>query len=162
MYLVVILAACLFMNLHQMFEEYDYSACSTYDPLYPCKDDWIHKLSVANYGLKFDLRSTVTNSLFIVLLYILLAVFKNRLTSENKVIDIETDTAADFSVMVTYLPQNATRKDIQEFFEKEFKEVEVSDISMGFDVEHLLKLEHEKDKLHLQLVNMVDIFHQES
>ena len=95
-------------------------------------------------------------------MYLLLAVFKNRLTNENKVIDIETDTAADFSIMVTYLPRTATEQDIKTFFEKEFKDVEVSEISMGYDVQHLLKLEHEKEIIHQKLINMVSLFYQES
>ena len=160
-YLVIIMFACLFLNLHQMFEEYDYSACSSYDPLYPCKGDWIHKLSVANYGLKFDMRTVVgvadevTNSLFIVLMYVLLAVFKNRLNNENKIIDIESDTAADFSIMVTYLPKTAKREDIETFFEKKLK-VEVSQVSMAFDVGKLLKLEVDKEHLYGRLVNLVE------
>ena len=167
-YLVIIMFACLFLNLHQMFEEYDYSACSSYDPLYPCKGDWIHKLSVANYGLKFDMRTVVgvadevTNSLFIVLMYVLLAVFKNRLSNEHKVIDIETDTAADFSIMVTYLPKTAKREDIETFFKEEFEGVEIAEVSLGYDVEKLLKLEAERDKLQQKLVNMVISSNQES
>ena len=137
------------------------NACNGYDPLYPCKDDWIHRLSVANYGLTFDTRTVVgsrdqiTNCLFIVLMYLLLAVFKNRLSNEHKVIDIETDTAADFSIMVTYLPKTATESDIKTFFETEYLGVTVAEISMGYDVEALLKLEHEKDHLHQLLINMV-------
>lgn len=160
--------ACLFLNLHQMFEEWDYSACGGYDPLYPCKDDWIHKLSVANYGLTFDMRTVVaefdqvTNTLFIVLMYILLAIFKNRLSNEHKVIDIETDTAADFSIMVTYLPKTANENDIKTFFEKEFEGVEISEISLGYDVENLLKIEGERDKIQQKLVNMVKPNHAES
>ena len=89
------------------------------------------------------------------MLYLLLAIFKNRLSNENKVIDIESDTAADFSIMVTYLPKTATESDIKTFFETEFKDIEVNEISMGYDVEKLLKLEHEKDHLHQLLINMV-------
>ena len=85
----------------------------------------------------------------------MLAIFKSRMTSQNKIIDIESDTAADFSIMVTYLPKSATEADIRTFFEKEFEGVKVSEISMGYDVEKLLKLEHHKDILHQSLVNMV-------
>ena len=95
------------------------------------------------------------NTLFILLMYLLLAVYKNRLSNEHKIIDIETDTAADFSIMVTYLPKSATEADIRTFFEKEFEGVEVSEISVGYDVEKLIKLEHHKDIIQQSLVNMV-------
>ena len=149
-----------------MNEEFDKNACENYDPLYPCKDDWIHRLSVANYGLTFDTRTVVgsrdqiTNCLFIVLMYLLLAVFKNRLSNEHKVIDIETDTAADFSIMVTYLPKTATESDIKTFFETEFQGTEISEISLAYDVEELIKLEMQKETLHQKLINMVNFTHQ--
>ena len=51
------------MNLAKMFSDYDTNACDSYDAKNPCKKDWIHKFSVANYGLDFDLRATVDISL---------------------------------------------------------------------------------------------------
>ena len=88
------------------------------------------------------------------MLYGMLGIFTNRLRNEHKVIDIESDTAADFSIMVTYLPKTATEQDIKTFFETKF-EVECSQISMAYDVDRLLKLEAEKDALYHRLVNMV-------
>lgn len=76
----------------------------------------------------------------------MLFVFKNRLSNENKIIDIESDTAADFSIMVTYLPKTANENDIKTFFEKEFEGVEISEISLGYDVENLLKLREKETK----------------
>ena len=58
-YLVIILIVLFLLNLNKIYESNDANACSTYDPLYPCKDDWIHKLSVANYGPGFDTRAVV-------------------------------------------------------------------------------------------------------
>ena len=84
----------------------------------------------------------------------LLGVFKNRMTAQNKIIDIESDTAADFSIMVTYLPKTATEQDVKTFFETKF-EVECSHISMGYDVDDLMKLEKEKDDAQQMLINMV-------
>ena len=93
------------------------------------------------------------------LMYILLAVFKNRLSNEHKVIDIETDTAADFSIMVTYLPKTTTEADIRTFFESEFEGNVVEEVSMAYDVEKILQLESEKDRIHRQLVSMVILFY---
>lgn len=88
-------------------------------------------------------------------MYFMLAIFKNRLNNEQKVIDIETETASDFSIMATYLPRNADEEDIKSFFEKEYRGTEVSEISMGYDIEELLKLEKMKLDLHDRMVNMV-------
>jgi Cytosolic domain of 10TM putative phosphate transporter len=93
--------------------------------------------------------------IFLILCYFLLAVFKNRLVNEHKIIDIETDTASDFSVMVTYLPKSAQESDIKEFFETEFEGVSVKEISMAYDIGALNKMEKEKDVLHDKLVNKV-------
>ena len=93
--------------------------------------------------------------IFLILCYFLLAVFKNRLVNEHKVIDIETDTASDFSVMVTYLPKSAQESDIKEFFETEFEGVSVKEISMAYDIGALNKMEKDKDVLHDKLVNKV-------
>ena len=93
--------------------------------------------------------------IFLILSYFLLAVFKNRLVNEHKIIDIETDTASDFSVMVTYLPKSAQESDIKEFFETEFEGVSVKEISMAYDIGALNKMEKEKDVLHDKLVNKV-------
>ena len=93
--------------------------------------------------------------IFLILSYFLLAVFKNRLVNEHKIIDIETDTASDFSVIVTYLPKSAQESDIKEFFETEFEGVSVKEISMAYDIGALNKMEKEKDVLHDKLVNKV-------
>lgn len=58
-YIVLILALCFLLNLNKLFADYDHNACKTYDPKYPCKDDWIHNFSIANYGLNFDFRGVV-------------------------------------------------------------------------------------------------------
>ena len=93
--------------------------------------------------------------MFLILCYLLLAIFKNRLVNENKVVDIETDTASDFSIMVTYLPKSAQESDIKEFFELEFPGVDVKEISLGYDLGPLKQMENDKDLLHDKLVNMV-------
>ena len=93
--------------------------------------------------------------IFLIVLYLLLAVIKNRLTNESKVIDIETDTASDFSIMVTYIPKSAKESDIKEFIEKEFTGVCVKEVSMGYDIGTLKKMEKDRDVLHAKLVNMV-------
>ena len=85
----------------------------------------------------------------------LLANFKNRLVNKNKIIDIENDTASDFSIMVTYLPKSAQESDIKEFFELEFPGVDVKEISLGYDLGPLKQMEKLKDSLHDKLVNMV-------
>ena len=85
----------------------------------------------------------------------LLANFKNRLVNKNKIIDIENDTASDFSIMVTYLPKSAQESDIKEFFELEFPGVDVKEISLGYDLGHLKKMEKLKDSLHDKLVNII-------
>ena len=85
----------------------------------------------------------------------MLAIFKSRMTSQNKIIDIESDTAADFSIMVTYLPKSATEADIRTFFESEIKGVEISEVSFTYNIDTLITLEHEKDLLYQILVNMV-------
>ena len=56
---MILLIFLFLLNLSKMYESYDMNACLGYDPLYPCKDDWIHRLSVANYGKKFDSRAVV-------------------------------------------------------------------------------------------------------
>lgn len=86
----------------------------------------------------------------------MLAIFKNRLSNEHKVVDIETDTASDFSIMVTYLPKTATESEIREFFTNQFPGVKIADVSMAFNVEKYMKLEHEKELLHTKLVYMVE------
>ena len=48
-----------FLNLNKLFNDFDRNACETHDPKHPCKADWIHQFSVANYGLSFDMRATV-------------------------------------------------------------------------------------------------------
>ena len=89
-------------------------------------------------------------------IYILVAVFKNKLIVEHKIVDIETDTASDFSIMVTYLPKTATESEIREFFTNQFPGVKIADVSMAFNVEKYMKLEHEKELLHTKLVYMVE------
>ena len=92
-----------------------------------------------------------------IICYFLLAIFKNRLSNESKVIDIETDSASDFSLMVTYLPNDASESDIKEYFETKFPGVSVAEISMGYDIGILLKMEKAKDILYDKLVHMVDL-----
>ena len=59
-YLIIILIFAFIMNCNSLFENYDHNACLTYDPMFPCKDDWIHKTSVANYGRQYDTRGMVS------------------------------------------------------------------------------------------------------
>ena len=61
LYVILLLMVCFFMNLNKLFQDYDRNACEKYDPKHPCKADWIHQFSVANYGLDFDYRATVTD-----------------------------------------------------------------------------------------------------
>ena len=72
--------------------------------------------------------------------YVFAAFIKNRMSNQHKVIDIETDTVSDFSIMVTYLPKTARESEIKEFFEQQFPGVQVAQISMAYDIEKLTKL----------------------
>src|SRR3990167_5191612 len=62
------------------------------------------------------------------------------MSNQHKVIDIETDTVSDFSIMVTYLPKTAREPEIKEFFETQFPGVQVAQISLAYDIEKLSKL----------------------
>lgn len=92
---------------------------------------------------------------FIIMLYLLLGVFKSKLDNEHKVVDIETDTAADFSIMVTYLPKSATEDEIRHFFENHIPGVKVVRVSMGYDIEKLNHLIKEKKHAQNELVAIV-------
>lgn len=59
------------------------------------------------------------------------------MSNQHKVIDIETDTVSDFSIMVTYLPKTSREKDIKEFFETQFPGVQVAQVCLAYDVEAL-------------------------
>ena len=75
-------------------------------------------------------------------MYVLLAVFKKKLSVEATIGDIEQDTISDFSIMVTYLPKSATREEIKNFFQDNFK-VHVVKISLAYNVEELCHIEDE-------------------
>ena len=89
-------------------------------------------------------------------IYILVAVFKNKLIVEHKIVDIETDTASDFSIMVTYLPKTATESEIREFFTNQFPGVKIEKVSMGYEVTELMHLEKVKHDLQNKMVNIVN------
>ena len=72
--------------------------------------------------------------------YVFAAFVKNRMSNQHKVIDIETDTVSDFSIMVTYLPKTAREPEIKEFFETQFPGVQVAQISLAYDIERLSKI----------------------
>lgn len=88
----------------------------------------------------------IVNGVYLIALYILLAVYKNKLVVEDKIIDIETDTVADFSILVGYLPNTATAEEIKTFFEQQFG-VTVVKCSPAFKVDNLMKLEHHYGEL---------------
>ena len=92
---------------------------------------------------------------FICTLYVLLAVFKSRLNNEHKVVDIETDTAADFSIMVTYLPKKATEQQVRDFFEHHIPGVKIARVSMAYNIEKLHHLMKDKKLAEHHLINLV-------
>jgi hypothetical protein len=93
--------------------------------------------------------------IFIAMMYVLLAVFKSRLNNEHKVVDIETDTAADFTIMVTYLPKTATEQEVCEFFENHMPGVKVARVSLAYNIERLNHLLKEKKHAEQKLINHV-------
>ena len=72
--------------------------------------------------------------------YVYAAFIKNRMSNQHKVIDIETDTVSDFSIMVTYLPKTAKEEEIKEFFHKQFPGVQVAQINLAYNTKELKKL----------------------
>ena len=91
---------------------------------------------------------------FIGMMYALLAVIRSKLNSEHKVVDIETDTAADFSIMVTYLPKTTTEQEIKNFFDNHIQGVRVVRVSMAFNTKVLKKLLKEEKHSESQLINL--------
>ena len=67
--------------------------------------------------------------------------------------DMETGTAADFTIMVTYLPKTARKEEIQAFFEDKFN-VTVEKITMAYNVEHLTHLLHEEEATENKLIHL--------
>ena len=92
---------------------------------------------------------------FICIMYILLAIFKSKLNNEHKVVDIETDTAADFSIMVTYLPKTTTEQEIKNFFDNHIQGVRVVRVSMAYNIEKLNHLMKEKKHAEHKLIHVV-------
>lgn len=84
----------------------------------------------------------------------LLAIYKNKLVVEDKIIDIETDTVADFSILVEYLPKNATVEEIKTYFESRFG-VNIVKVSPSYNVEKLVILESEYNELMIELQGLV-------
>lgn len=144
-YVSMMFFLCFWMSYHKILINYATDACDhTYETLHPCEDDWIHKYSIANYGREFDSTYVWTHVVYIIFLYISAAIFKNKLHNEHKIIDIETDTAADYTIMVTNLPNYATKDDVKLFFNQTLPGVEVHRVSMAYNIERLAKLKKEK------------------
>ena len=93
--------------------------------------------------------------LYYVVLFFMIAVFKHNLIIEAEVIDLEVDSADDFSIMCTHLPNTAKQDEIKNFFQDKFPNVQVVDVSMGYDVDHLLKMIEQKEKLQTEIINLV-------
>ena len=81
--------------------------------------------------------------------------FKHQLSFEDQVVDMETNSVEDFSIMCTHLPNTAKQDEIKNFFQDKFPNVQVVDVSMGYDVDHLLKLNAQKEQLQNEMINLV-------
>ena len=149
-YVAILLGLEFVVSLTQSYENYDRNACATYDGRYLCQNDILTKISVANYGLEFPLRNRVTDAIYLVIAYLFIAVFKNKLTVQAAVVDMETDTASDFSIMVSHLPKSATKEEITNFFKKEF-DVTIVKVTLAYNVEHLTHLIHEQEFIESKL-----------
>ena len=157
-YVAIMMFLCFWMSYHKVISNSQTDHClSTTDSLHPCVEDWIHKYSIANYGRDFDSTYVWTHVVYIIFLYMGCALFKNKLVNEHKVIDIETDTAADFTIMVSLLPSTATEADIRVFFEREFDGVhtKVHTVSMTYDIDILSKLLKEKENISNHLTEAI-------
>ena len=159
-YVCILLFILFWINYQKIINNYQAGACrETLETIHPCETDWIHEYSIANFGKSFDSINIWTNVVFVILLYILVAVFKNKLYNEHKVVDLETDTPSDFTIMVQLLPKNCTEADIRQYFNTTIPEAKVAKVCMAFDVEKLEHLQKEKRHLFDQLENIKQEFY---
>lgn len=160
-YLSILLFVLFWVNYQKVINNQQGAGCDeTINTLHPCEEDWIHLYSIANFGRNFDGITVWTNTAYVVLLYIFVAVFKNKLYNEHKVVDLETDTPADFTIMVTYLPKTVSEDDIKEFFQSHIAEAKVAKVSMAYDVEHLEALQKQKRALYDQVEHLKEEFYE--
>ena len=153
-YVAMMLFLLFWISFHKVIVNSQRDFCvETTDTLHPCKEDWIHKYSIANYGPEFDPTYVWLHVVFIILLYIFTGVIKNKMHNESKIIDIETDTAADFSIMVSLLPPDATKEQVTKFFKTKLPDIKVHTVSMGYDVAKLAHLKKERHHIMDKLLN---------
>ena len=153
-YVSIVLFIAFWLNFSKLLANYDKNACEgTRETLHPCEKDWIHEYSIANFGREFDSRHVWINVVLIVFMYVLTPIFKNKLYNEQKKIDIETDTARDFTIMATYLPKMATKEEITEFFNTTLPGSKVAKVSRAYDISRLSTLIKEKKYLKHKLLN---------
>lgn len=74
----------------------------------------------------------------------MLGVIRHRLKVQATIVDLETDTASDYSIMVSNIPYSATENEISAFFEKTFR-VKVVKITLSYNVEKLVSLLNQKE-----------------
>lgn len=135
--MIIILLISFLSTFHKTIRNYETYACRNYDDFYRCREDIIHILSVANYGLKWDPVDAGVNSFFLIILYVLVAIIKHQLVKEDKIIGLETETVGDFSVMLTRLPKDTDEQHLWKTIEKDLK-VKVEDICMCYDVDEYI------------------------
>ena len=150
----IVLFIAFWLYFSKLLANYDKNACErTRETLHPCEKDWIHEYSTANFGREFDSRHVWINVVLIMFMYVLTPIFKNKLYNEQNKIDIETDTARDFTIMATYLPKMATKEEITEFFNTTLPGSKVAKVSRAYDISRLSTLIKEKKYLKHKLLN---------
>ena len=88
---------------------------------------------MANYGLAWDPIDAAVNTVFLFIMYIMIAVFKHSLVKEDKIIGLETETVSDFSVMLTRLPKDTDEEHLKKAIQKDLG-LRVEDICMCYDL----------------------------
>ena len=159
-YVAMLLFLCFWMSYHKILVNANANFClETTNTIHPCEEDWIHKLSIVNYGRDFDLTYMWTHVVFIIFLYIGAAIFKNKLQNENKILDIETDTAADFTIMVSLLPNTVTKEDVANFFSTNLPGTKVHQVSMAYNIQHLSKLKKKNQHIMEKTIHAMAEYH---